>query len=198
MVRNFDDKSALSCSICQRIGVLTHAFDFLFICTCSVEALSEAFSEWGDETGAIVLVSHDQNFCEKIDFTHVATVQDGTFKLEQRAARTSDWVIDSLSAGETGNEDSHIASSDAAVAGTEDPQMRKKAFNAPKRIAKLESLIEQAESKIAELDEEMLAHGSDIGKLVDLTQEKVALEGKVESYMEEWGELEKVLAQVAA
>ena len=63
-----------------------------------VEALSDAISSWsGDKVGALVVVSHDRNFCEKINFTHVATVRDGKFTIEERPARDSDWIIQSLS-----------------------------------------------------------------------------------------------------
>ena len=167
----------------------------------SVEALSEALSEWGDDIGAMVVVSHDRTFCEKIVFTHVATVKDGTFRLEQRGARPSDWVIEGLSAAagtsSTADTTESNGTSSSTVTKEIDPKLRKKAFNAPKRIAKLETLIEEAEEKIAALDEAMLANGSDMGKLVDLTKEKEALESKVEAYIDEWGELEQILAQVA-
>jgi hypothetical protein len=76
-----------------------------------------------------------------------------------------------------------------------DPALRKRLFNAPKRISKLESMIEKAEGEIAVLDEEMLKHGSDVGKLVDLNNNKEALKVKVAEYMKEWEELEALLAE---
>lgn len=161
-----------------------------------VEALSEALSDWGDDIGAMVVVSHDRSFCSKIEFTHVATVEDGAFRMEQRDARASDWVIEGLGAsGASTDEDGegHVGEAKKEV----DPQLRKRAFNAPKRIAKLESLIGEAEERIAELDAEMLENGSDVGLLVDLTKEKDSLEGKVMEYMEEWEQLEELLLQVA-
>ena len=158
-----------------------------------VEALSEALSEWGDETGAIVVVSHDRAFCSKIEFTHVATVEDGRFTMEQRDTRESDWVIDNMK--EVCDEESSAPND---TNGQEiDPKLRKQAYNAPKRIAKLEQLIEEAENRMAELDNEMLENGSDVGLLVDLNKEKESLETKVEEYMEEWEQLEEVLAIVA-
>eukprot|EP00957_Ditylum_brightwellii_P133949 10214118-Ditylum_brightwellii.AAC.1 len=42
---------------------------------------------------------------------------------------------------------------------------RKMKYNAPKRISKLEELIEKAELKIANYDEEMMKFGDDVGKL---------------------------------
>jgi ABC transporter C-terminal domain len=165
-----------------------------------VEALSEALSEWGDEKGAIVVVSHDRNFCDKIVFTHVATVKDGTFQLEERGARNSDWVIEGLSSSSSSDDEASVDASNkkpkAPSSKELDPKLRKQAYNAPKRIKKLEGLIEKAEAKIVELEELMLAN--DVGKLVDWTKEKASLRSQVEVYMAEWNDLEEILAQVAA
>ena len=57
---------------------------------------------------------------------------------------------------------------------------------------------EDKEAAIALLEDEMLANGSDVGKLVDLTNEKEALEAQVMELMEEWEELETLLSRVAA
>jgi len=161
----------------------------------SVEALGEGLGSWGHDTGAMVVISHDKSFCDRIDFTHVATVQDGNLILEQRGACESDWVIEGLS-GQVS-----AAEADTKVAGVEttteiDPILRKQAFNAPKRIAKLEQLIGEAEDRAAALEDEMLSNGCDVGKLVDLTKDKEALELKISEYMEEWEQLEALLAQV--
>lgn len=163
----------------------------------SVEALSEALRNWGGDDGALVVVSHDRAFCEKIDFTHVATVQNGEISMEFRGARESDWVIGGLSSeASVSDEESSTSNEDAKVSKEVDAKLRKQAYNAPKRITKLEQLIEDAETKMVALDDEMLKHGSDVGKLVDLNNEKEALESQVMEYMNEWEELEALLAQV--
>ena len=76
-----------------------------------------------------------------------------------------------------------------------DPALRKKLFNAPKRISRLESLIEKAEEEMAGLDHQMFENGSDVGLLTDLSKEKTKLEGEVAEYMEEWEELEELISQ---
>jgi hypothetical protein len=165
----------------------------------SVEALSDALSTWGEETGAIVVVSHDKAFCEKITFTHVATVHEGAMTVEARNARESDWVINDLSSEATvlfGEEEE----SNVEVVQPKkelDPQQRKLAFNAPKRIEKLEQIIAKAEDKIASTDEEMLLHGTDVEKLCALTKQRESLESQVADYMTEWEELEELLAAIA-
>jgi ATP-binding cassette subfamily F protein 3 len=172
-----------------------------------VEALSDALSVWGDEKGAIIVVSHDRHFCDKITFTHVATVQDGKFVLEEREVRPSDWIVSGLSAatsvaGSTIGASKDSASSDHSATSEArtkelDPKLRKAAYNAPKRIQKLEGMIADSERQIAELDESMLEHSTDVDKLVEWNRKKEKLQEKIESYMAEWNELEDVLAKVA-
>lgn len=78
-----------------------------------------------------------------------------------------------------------------------DPQLRRKAYNAPKRISKLEILIEEAELEVAELDRQMLENGTDVALLVEIGKQKEVLEARIEDYMTEWSQLEDLLAQAA-
>lgn len=175
-----------------------------------VEALGEALSGWGGDDGALVVISHDRAFCEQVGFTHVLTVQDGTLRLEQRDSRESDWdssiasfqpsydVVNNKASAGTDIAGTSSSPPSSAKGGSVDPKLRKQAFNAPKRIAKIESLIEQKEDKIAKLDDEMMANGNDVGRLVDLNKAKEVLQDEVLELMGEWEELETIIAQVEA
>ena len=58
------------CTQAKQLG--WHVFNidlFVYFLLDSVEALSEALSGWGEDTGAIVVISHDKAFCEKVGFT---------------------------------------------------------------------------------------------------------------------------------
>jgi len=166
-----------------------------------VEALSEVLSDWGDGKGAIVVISHDKAFCEQVGFTHVLTITDeGGLHLEQRDANAGDWDSSistfqkSIGSGDgDGDGDDYPFE---AVDKELDAKRRKMAFNAPKRISKIESLVEKKEETMAVLDEDMLANGSDVGKLVDLSAKKEALEEEVMALMEEWEELETLMAEM--
>lgn len=163
-----------------------------------VEALSEAITKWDVKSGALIVVSHDRNFCEKIDFTHIATVQNGKFTIEERSARESDWYIDTLftaSDGSHSNESKSVESKNDATKKDLDPKVRKLLYNAPKRIKKLEEMVEKAEEKIAKLETDMLDCGHDVGKLTQLTKEKEALEANVDKYETEWDELETLISK---
>jgi hypothetical protein len=54
--------------------------------------------------------------------------------------------------------------------------------------------VEEAEARIAAIDAEMFANGSDVGKLTDLAAKREAQENKVSELMEEWEKLEQLLA----
>lgn len=56
-----------------------------------IQGLANALSGWGGKDGAVVVISHDREFCEKVGFTHVGTVSNGKLVLEQRSLRSSDW-----------------------------------------------------------------------------------------------------------
>ena len=181
-------------------GACCRSYFFILSSLHSVEALSEALSDWGEEDGAIVVISHDKNFCEKVGFTHVVTVQDGKLTMEQRQANGKDWdaSVATLQPTVEGSDDGKDSSdnSGATAALTLDPKLRKKAYNAPKRIEKIEELVESKEQRVAALEAEMMTHGSDVEKLLDLTKEKEVLEAAVADLMEEWEELEGLLAQL--
>jgi len=171
-----------------------------------IEALGESLSSWGKEDGAIVVISHDQEFCKMIPFTHVGTVDGGKLVLEERETRPSDWelfdgIADTIGATPSPNGESTGARNDVTKATVPkkelDPKMRKQAYNAPKRIEKIEQLIKQAEKNIEDFDSEMISIGSDVGKLAEFSKKKIVAEQKVAELMKEWEELEELLAVVA-
>eukprot|EP00978_Attheya_sp_CCMP212_P018981 scaffold52611_cov48-Attheya_sp.AAC.2 len=172
-----------------------------------IAALGKALSEWGGKDGSMVVISHDRAFCETVGFTHVGTVKDGRLIVEERDLKDADWDQYNLEASTSivettadnhNNGDTSVGPPLVLTQEEKDELKRKRklAFNAPKRIQKLEGLVEKAEAKVAELDTQMMEVGTDVGKLVDLSKEKEILEAKVIEYMEEWEELENILEEV--
>lgn len=147
-----------------------------------------------------MVISHDKAFCEQVGFTHVLTIQeDGTLKLEQRNTNEGDWDASKSTLQKSSLQPNDVdGANEAAPTVPMDEKTRKLAYNAPKRISKIESLVEQKEDKIAQLEEKMLAIGNDVGKLVDLSKEKESLETDVAALMKEWEELEAILVKVEA
>jgi len=166
-----------------------------------VEALSEVLTDWGDGKGAIVVISHDKAFCEQVGFTHILTItDDGRLQLEQRDANDNDWDSSGTTYQKStitlNNGETTTTTNDVVIDKEVDEKRRKMAFNAPKRISKIETLVVSKEEQISQLDEEMLANGSNVGKLVDLSKTKEILDEQVVKLMEEWEELETVMAEV--
>lgn len=168
----------------------------------SIEALSSALSTWGKKDGAVIVVSHDKSFCESVGFNTVGTVKDGSLTVEERDLNDNDWKQYDMQlavSDDGGSSDSIDGDSREMTAEEkeEDKKRRKMAYNAPKLIAKLEKKIEACEQRIAELDDEMMTVGNDVGKLTDIAREKEKEEEKVAEMMTEWEELEELLADVS-
>ena len=145
-------------------------------------------------------MSHDQAFCKEIPFTHVGTVKDGGLIIEERGLNEKDWERYDI-ASTSGDVSSDTDTSSVVELSPEDraeqERRRKLAFNAPKRIKKIEDLIEQSELKIAYYDEKMMEYGNDMEKLMEMTELKSKEEENVASLMEEWEMLEAVIDEVS-
>ena len=161
-----------------------------------IEALGEALSSWGGKDGSVVVVSHDRAFAQQIGFTHVGTVKDGGLVIEERGLNDKDWERYDI-ASTSGDGSSDTDASSAVEDKAEQEKKRKLAFNAPKRIKKIEDMIEQSELKIAEYDEKMMDIGNDLEKLMEMTELKTKEEENVASLMEEWEMLESVIDEVS-
>ena len=165
-----------------------------------IEALGDSLSNWGGNDGSVVVVSHDRAFCEQVGFTHVGTVKDGKLTIEERGLQERDWERYDISstpltgASESGEAVIELTPEEKA----EQDRKRKLAFNAPKRIQKIEELIEKSEAKIVDYDDEMMTVGNDVEKLMALTDKKTKEEENVVSLMEEWEQLEDVIAEMAS
>jgi ATPase subunit of ABC transporter with duplicated ATPase domains len=163
-----------------------------------IEALGEALDTWGGKDGAILVISHDRSFCEKVGFTHVATVAEGTLKIEQRSLCEDDWEQYSLKSDCIAVNDEQNKVRNAQQLEEEKRELakrRKLSVNAPRRIAQLEKLISDSEVVINSIDAEALANGKDVGKLVELTKAREREQAKVDEMMKEWEELEAIVAE---
>ena len=155
-------------------------------------------SNWGGKDGSVVVVSHDRAFCESVGFTHVGTVKDGGIIIEERGLEDRDWARYDMALDGSGNcGDTTPVAELTPEEKAEQERKRKLAFNAPKRMKKIEQLIETSEKKIAEFDARMLKCGSDVEKLMELTNKKTKEEDSIAKLMEEWESLEIVLAEMS-
>ena len=161
-----------------------------------IEALADSLSNWGGKDGSIVVISHDKEFCDKVGFTHVGTVKDGKLTIEERGLDDRDWEVYDLSSADGSVSEEHIIELTPEEKAEQD-RKRKLAFNAPKRIQKIEALIEKSEVKIVDYDDKMMTVGNDVEKLMELTEKKTKEEESIVALMEEWEELEELIAEMS-
>ena len=143
--------------------------------------------------------SHDRAFVEELRPTHVLTVADGAATLEKRELVDADWDVSSIDERGAIVEEAAAAPAAAApvVVVEEDAATRKKRHNAPRRMAKLEDLIADADAAIAAVDDDMVAAGADVGKAVDLQKRRDALQADLDGLWAEYDELDALLAVAA-
>lgn len=141
-----------------------------------------------------------RQFCEKVGFTHVGTVSNNGLIIEERGLEDKDWTIYDLAStddfSESGTNGDMLSVELTAEEKVEQDKKRKLAFNAPKRIEKIEEMIEKSEMKIAEYDRKMLQIGNDVEQLMQMTEMKTNEEERVANLMEEWESLEEVMAEM--
>ena len=162
--------------------------------------------------GATLVISHDREFLEKLVPTHVLTVRGGRASLEERGLRESDFddpldsrveskfapvpqgggsskpTASSATATATATAAS-AAKAPAAKAAPLSDEERKKRLNAPRRIAKIEALLEKNDKDSAALDADMITHGRDSAKLKELQKQKDELQKKSDKLVAEMEDL---------
>jgi ABC-type multidrug transport system ATPase subunit len=177
----------------------------------TTETLSEALAEF---RGTLVVISHNKGFVEKLKVTHVGLIRDRRLIIEERMLRPSDWAFDTHTGGSGGPSKAVVKSSgskgsskasdgkqgvavaDGGKANYQDQRARfKKLSAAPKRIAKLQLIIEEKERKVEEYGKKMYHAGSDVAKVMEFSERKEALASEVEALYAEWDELEAMLAE---
>ena len=163
-----------------------------------IEAIGALLQAVEDFKGAIVVVSHDQTFCEAIQFTHVATVADGGLILEERELRRADFSQGRgiINSEENSAEVSNLDRERVKAIARDERAIQKRRKAAPKRILVLESKIADAEAQLERIDLDLLKAGSDVELVVELNQRRFDISSSVEALYDEWAELEQMLEDV--
>ena len=152
-----------------------------------------------------MVISHDREFLEKLEPTHVLTVRGGRATLEERGLREADFndpldsraeekfekaapadlpTAQSISIKNSINSNTKHKAPVAAAPVLSDEE-RKKRLNAPRRIPKIENSITKHNADISKIDEDMMANGKDRGKLMDLQKKKDEISTKIIKLEEE-------------
>ena len=160
----------------------------------SKEILEDAINGY---EGTVFYVSHDRYFVNKtatriLNLTHETVISyDGNYEsyLEQKDRKeAAAGISSSVSANPSSTEQVQTANKASWMEQKAKDAQDRKLKN---RIAKLEEIIEDCESRIAKLEEDMLApeNCTNSFALNKLTEEKSALEEKLLAAMTEWEEL---------
>ncbi len=161
----------------------------------SKEILERAMTEFG---GTILFVSHDRYLLSKVPDKIVeitsdgADVYNGNYEdyceaLERKAK------IEAEQAAQAAKENALKVKRESTDGGFRSKEQRREDAKRKNRIKELELLIEQAEARIAELEEEMTHEEvfSDYKVMAEHCKEVDSLRQKLEEYFEEWTSLEE-------
>lgn len=186
---------ALACFVLTPANVLVLDEPSNHLDVDTVAALAKGLNAF---EGAVLVVSHDRAFVDELSPTHVLTVADGVASLEKRELVDADWDVSSIDERGAAEAVEAPAAAAAAEAAPPSPALsdadRKRLHNAPKRLAKLEDLIADAEADVAAVDAELMSSGSDVGLAVELQAKRDALQVSVDALWEEFAELETLVA----
>jgi len=163
------------------------------------EVLIDALSDF---PGAVVTVSHDRNFVEALNPTHVVSVRNGQVVMEERSLRDSDWFHEDVTAtaeliapppaAAAIRAIAEKANAEAAAAGVDDKAMRKARTAAEKSAVVLERTMDKLGDEIKALEKLITATGSDYGEAAALQAEIDAKNDAVNAAMIEWEKADTV------
>ena len=148
--------------------------------------------------GIVITVSHDRYFLDRIVNRVFAFEGDG--KITQYEGGYTDYInkrpqsVDSSIKGET--TDSVKKESDSRQTWTHEKKL-KFTYNEQREYETIEADIEKLETKIADLDAQILKNASDYGKLHALTLEKEEAETALMEKMDRWEYLEDLAQKIA-
>jgi ATP-binding cassette, subfamily F, member 3 len=151
----------------------------------TVEVLTDALAEY---KGTLLVISHNRPFVERLRPTQVGIVSQGKLVVEERLLRPGDWEYDPHSRSKSnaapaagvgkasagaGGSGERAAGADAGAGNKMSYAAQRALFKrfsaAPKRIAKIQELIEALEAKISDLEDGMFKAGADAGKVRGLS-----------------------------
>ena len=115
--------------------------------------------------------------------------------MEERIMRESDWAyeVGQIAADQKETSKQPKSSKKSKKDSAARRELEKQAYNAPRRIAKLEKLIEKAELSLSAVEKEMMENGNDAAILMKLTDQRSQINEQIMAYMQEWESLQELL-----
>lgn len=145
-----------------------------------------ALEEYLDDfAGALIVVSHDRYFLDRTIDTIFRFEGDG--RVREFPGDYTTYL--EISAREGADTKAEVAVQKAAAPAPEKPKSNKLTFNEKRELEMLEAEIPKTESRLAEIESELIAHATDSFKLNELINEQTALRAELDQKLERWAEL---------
>lgn len=142
-----------------------------------------------DFPGAVIIVSHDRYFLDRLTIRTFAFEEGGY--IGHYIGGYSDW------AAQREPEEKKVAEKKETVQRKPKQKKLKFTYKEEKEYETIEEDIASIEDRLGELETEMHSCGSDFGKLAKLAEEKDQLEMDLMDKMERWEYLEGLAARIA-
>ncbi len=156
--------------------------------------------------GIVITVSHDRYFLDRIVRRIFAFEKNG--HIQQYEGGYSDYLIawerrygqeaDRGKAVSAEKKPDSLSVKEQKNAGRKQQSKLKFSYKEQREFDTIETDIEELETKIADLEAEMMANASNYGKLSELTKEKEAAEELLEQKMERWEYLTELSEKIEA
>lgn len=139
-----------------------------------------------DFNGAVITVSHDRYFLDRI--CNKIFSYEGNGEIKKYEGNYSDYLIHKERVEVVNKEEKIVDKNKTSVDKTEKVREKKLkfSFKEEKEFETIDNDIESLENKIISLDEEMSKHSSDFSKLQELMKEKEEAEKNLEFKYERW------------
>jgi len=161
-----------------------------------VQTLSILEDYLDDFPGAVIVVSHDRYFLDRL--VEKLFVFEGQGKITQYPGNYSDYQ-DKISVQETENADKSKGTADKKPTVQDKPKERprKLSFKEQREYDQIEEVITSVEQELAQLAADINTAGSDFELLQQLTDRQQELETKLDELLERWTYLNELVDQFA-
>lgn len=156
-----------------------------------------------DFAGAVIVVSHDRYFLDRVTDKILAMEGDGQATVY--FGNYSDFLEKRIAGGAGASGEAKRARANAVGAATSQPEpgtgqsarperraVRKFTFKEQREFEGIDVVIETTELALAQVNQEMNVAGGDAGKLQELYEEQQTLETKLEQLVERWAYLNEL------
>lgn len=144
-----------------------------------------------DFPGAVIIVSHDRYFLDRLTIRTFAFEEGGY--IGHYIGGYSDWAVQRIP-----EEKENEAKNNEDTRRKPKQKKLKFSYHEAKEYETIEDDISNLEASIAALEQEMNLCGSDYGRLAELTKEKEQMDEQLLYKMDRWEYLEKLAARIEA